>query len=706
MTTTRLLSALLLTAAAALAQNKPVASYKDIKYPPLRSVKVPQPARIEMPNGMTLFLLEDHELPSIGMASMIRTGSRYVPADKAGLGFITGRVMRTGGTATRSGDELDKLLDRLGASVESGIETDAGTAFVSVLKEDVDKALPILSDILRNPAFPEDKVELAKTELRDGISRRNENSHAILQREFGRLIYGRDSGYTRLPQYDTVNSITRGDLVAFHKQFFQPENVILGVWGDFDTADMRAKIEKEFGSWARGGRPKPQVPEVDPAAKMRAGVYVVNKEDVNQSEIQIGGLGGKRNDPDYYANVVLATALGGGFGSRLMNRVRSNEGLAYSTFAAWGAQYDHPGLFFASAGTKSQTTMKALDLIKQELVKIGQSELTDKEFQLAKDSILKGTAFDFDSTSKIVLRLMNYEYSGYPSDYLQRFNENINKVTKADALRVAKQYWNPANMAVLIVGKQADFDQPQTPLGPLTSIDISIPKPKASVVAGATPESLASGKQLLAKVRQAMGGEKLTSVKSVVSKANLTVTTPQGEMSLKTETTRKAGKSLQKMVTPMGEVLQGFDGEKVWMKAGGEVQDAPPAGVAAAKDEAFRETIRLLSASAGLTAQSLGESKLGGKPVEGLLVTDPTAKMQVKLYVDPTTNLVAGRVYSGALFGPPGEVEEVYLDYKDVNGIKFPSHSVLSQNGAKRAELKIDDIVINSEIPDSAFARP
>ncbi|MEP6539670.1 MAG: pitrilysin family protein [Bryobacteraceae bacterium] len=706
MTTTQLVSVLLLTAAAGLAQNKPAVSYKDIKYPPLRSVKVPQPARIEMPNGMTLFLLEDHELPAIGMAAMIRTGSRYVPADKAGLAFVTGRVMRTGGTATRSGDDLDKLLDGLGASVETGIETDAGSAFVSVLKEDVDKALPILSDVLRNPAFPQDKVDLTKTELRDGIARRNESSHAVLQREFGRLIYGTNSGYTRLPQYDTVNSITRADLVAFHKQYYQPENVILGVWGDFNTADMRAKIEKEFGSWARGGHPKPEVPAVDPAAKMRSGVYVINKDDVNQSEIQIGGLGGKRNDPDYYANVVLATALGGGFGSRLMNRVRSNEGLAYSTFAAWGAQYDHPGLFFASAGTKSQTTMKALELIKQELEKIGQSELTDKEFQLAKDSILKGTAFDFDSTSKIVLRLMNYEYSGYPSDYLQRFNENINKVTKADALRVAKQYWNPANMAVLIVGKQADFDKPQTPLGQITSIDISIPKPKAAAVASATPESLASGKALLAKVREAMGGDKLESVKSVVSKANLTVTMPQGEMNLKTETMRKAGKSLQKMVTPMGEVLQGFDGEKVWMKAGGQVQDAPPAGVVAARDEAFRETIRLLSASPGLTVQSLGESKLAGKSVMGLLVSDPAAKQEVKIFVDPATNYVAGRVYSGALFGPPGEVEEVYLDYKDVNGVKFPSHSVLSQNGAKRAELKIDDIVVNSEIPDSAFARP
>ncbi len=706
MRTNRLLSALLITAAAGLAQNKPVASYKDIKYPPLRNVKVPQPTRVELSNGITLFLLEDHELPTVGMAAMIRTGGRYVPIDKVGLAYLTGRVMRIGGTATRNGDDLDKLLDSLGASVESGIEADAGSMFVSVLKEDVDKALPIFSDVMRNPAFPQEKIDLVKTELRDAIGRRNENSHGIAQREFGRLIYGTDSPYARLPQYDTVNSITRDDLVAVHKQFYQPENVIIGVWGDINTAEMRAKIEKEFASWPRGGKPKPQPPAVEEAAKLRTGVFVVNKDDVNQSEILIGGVGGKRNDPDYYANVVLATALGGGFGSRLLNRVRTNEGLAYSTGAAWGAQYDHPGLFFATAGTKSQTTMKALDLVKQELDKIGQSELTDREFSLAKDSILKGTAFDFDSTSKIVLRLMNYEYSGYPSDYLQRFHENIDKVTKADVLRVAKKYWNPGNLAVLIVGKSADFDQPVTPLGKMTSIDISIPKPKSAAVAGATPESLAKGKQLLAKAREAMGGEKLSAVSGVVSKSTLTVTTPQGEMSLKTETTRKGNKSVQKMTTPMGEIMQGYDGAKVWMKAGGAIQEVPPAADAAAKDEAFRETIALLASAPSLTAQALGESKLGGRVVEGLLVTDPATKMQIKLFVDPATNLIAGKVYNGALFGPPGEVEEVYMDFKDVNGVKFPSHAVLSQNGAKRAELKTDEITLNPNVPDSTFARP
>jgi len=192
----------------------------------------------------------------------------------------------------------------------------------------------------------------------------------------------------------------------------------------------------------------------------------------------------------------------------------------------------------------------------------------------------------------------------------------------------------------------------------------------------------------------------------VVSKATLTVTTPQGEMSLKMESTRKGAKSLQTMVTPAGEILQGFDGEKMWVKAMGKIQDVPPNASTSAREEAFRENVALLASPGGLTAQALGESKLGGKTVQGLLVSDPATKMEVKVYVDPATSLLAGKTYMGALFGPPGEVEEVYLDYKEVAGVKFPSHIVLSQNGAKRAELKADDIAVNSNVPDSAFAQP
>jgi len=399
----------------------------------------------------------------------------------------------------------------------------------------------------------------------------------------------------------------------------------------------------------------------------------------------------------------MSTILGGGFDSRLLNRVRSDEGLAYSTGACWQADWDHEGTYFAQAGTKSGTTVKALNLLKEEMRKMGQAEVTDSEFQKAKDSILKGAAFDYDSTGKIIGRLMTYEYYGYPKDTLQRDQEGVRKVTKADVLRVAKQYWNPDNMAVLILGKSADFDQPVASLGDVKMVDISIPKPKEAQVSAATGETLAAGKTLLMAARKAMGGDKLASVKSYSAKGNLSVKTPQGDMSLKTEMTRSLdGRSVQKMVTPMGEMTQGFDGKTVWAKTPAGVQEAPAAQAKAAKEEAFRETISLLQSADKYNAQSLGSVEIGGKKLDGILVKDAASGQEVKLYIDPATKMIAAVRFSGG----GGETEEVYSDYKDVQGVKIPSKVTVSQNGQKRAEVTLDEVTLNPAVTDSMFAKP
>lgn len=457
---------------------QPVRSYKDIKYPPLGKLNIPQPTRFEMPNGMVVYLLEDHSLPLVSVSAMVRTGSRLEPVNKAGLAAITGEVMRTGGTKTRSGDELDEELDRLGGYVETGIGEDSGGGLVSVLKEDADRGLSILADVLRNPKFPEDKIELAKIGQRDAISRRNDDSQAIAFREFNRILYGRESPYGHIPEYRTIRAVGRDDIVDFHKRYFQPENIILGAWGDFDAADMRARIERAFGSWPRGGQPRPSAPEVDPAARARRGVYFINKEDVNQSWVIVGGLGGRRDDPDYYALTVMSTILGGGFASRLFSHVRSQQGLAYGVWSDWGAGWDRPGAFTAVGGTKSETTVKMLNSIRQEIATMAASGVTADELAYGKDSILKGFAFEFDSTGKVVRRIMAYEYYGYPPDYLQRYAENIQKVTREDVQRVARKYLDNEQFLVLVLGREKDFDQPLSTLGQVTPVDVTIPEDK------------------------------------------------------------------------------------------------------------------------------------------------------------------------------------------------------------------------------------
>ncbi len=702
------IAALSLVAAGTLAaQQKPATNYKTLKYPPLHNIQVPVPERIQLPNGIILFLLEDHELPTVNVSARIHTGNRLEPGDKTGLASVAGAVMRSGGTTAITGDKLDDLLDRMGAEVETGIGEDAGTASAFALKENAPQVIHILADVLRNPAFPQDKIDLAKNEIIDGISRLNENKDAIARRELRRILYGKDSPYGRLEEYDTVNAVTRPDLVSFHKMYYQPENVVLGVWGDFKAADMRALIEKEFGSWPKGGQPKPPVPEVEPGAKTRSGVYVIDKPDVNQSTVMIAALGGKRNDPDFYAASVLTQVLGGGFSSRLFNRVRTKEGLAYSTGSGWGAGYDMPGDYMAMASTKSGSTVKALNVIKEEIHKISESEVTDAEIQQAKDSILNGIAFDFDSTGKIVNRLLQYEYFGYPPDFLQRYEDNVRKVTKAELLTVAKKYWDTNKMFVLIVGNTKEFDETLASLGQVTKWDISIPKAKGDAVGAATPESLAKGKQLVAKTRAAMGGDKLTGVKDMVETGNMSLQTPQGAFDLKVESTQTAsGKSLQKMTTPMGEMVQGFDGKVMWAKTPQGVKEAPAGAADEAKEEAFRETVFLLARADTLEAQDLGMVAMGDKQVEAVLVTDPQTKQELKLLIDPATFLLAGKQYTGNLMGAPGEIQEQFLEFKDASGIKIPSKVLIFQNGQKKGEVTVTAVSVNTGVQDTAFAKP
>lgn len=454
----------------------PARDYATLKYPKLREIQIPEVERMTLPNGMRLFLLEDHELPLVNISLRIRTGSMYEPADKIGLASITGEVMRTGGTTTRTGDQIDEELESIAASVETGIGLSSGSASMSVLKQDLDTGLTILADVLMNPAFRQDKIELAKMWHRSMISRRNDNVGAIAGREYSKLIYGPASVYARQEEYATIDNISRDDLVAFHKKYYGPNNAMLAVWGDFDTKQMIEKIEKAFEGWQKVDLDLPKPPPVQ--YEFRKTVNEIRKDDVNQSNIYLGHIGGLMSDPDYFALIVMNRILGGAFTSRLFKNVRSREGLAYSVFGAYSANYEYPGEFYVGCQTKSESTVHAIRAMIKEVEKMQESEVTDEELALAKDSFLNSFVFNFDSKGEIVNRLVTYEYFGYPADFLQKTKTNVERVSKADVLRVAKKHLQPDKLQILAVGRPDDFDEPLSVLGPVNEIDITIPPPK------------------------------------------------------------------------------------------------------------------------------------------------------------------------------------------------------------------------------------
>ncbi|MGZ7078783.1 MAG: M16 family metallopeptidase, partial [Thermoanaerobaculia bacterium] len=317
------LATLVMVAAPAFAQVK---DYKQIKTPPLHKLNMPQPKRIQLDNGMVIFLQEDHELPIIGGHASIRGGERDVPADKAGLVSILARSWRTGGTDSKTGDDLDDFLEARAAQIETGGDDDSLSVGMNVLKGDFDTVFPLYVDVLQHPAFRQEKIDLAKTMINTGISRRNDEPGGIIGREAEKLGYGASSPYTHQPEYATVASITRDDLLAFHKRFVQPNNIIIGFVGDFDAAQLEAKLRQTFSSWPRGPQAPPPTQEMTPA---KPGVYFIAKSDVTQSNIALVAPGTIRNNPDYYALAVMNEVLGGGFSGRLMNELRTKRGLTY-----------------------------------------------------------------------------------------------------------------------------------------------------------------------------------------------------------------------------------------------------------------------------------------------------------------------------------------------------------------------------------------
>ncbi len=478
-----LLLFMLLTNAYISAQQEP---WQKIPIPSLHKFTPQEPTRIQLSNGMVIMLQEDHELPLISATALVKGGSSSEPAAKTGLVSIYASTWRTGGTETKTGDQFDDELEAIAARVETSASTDTTSISFNCLKQNLDQVFAAFLDLLEHPAFREDKIELAKRRMKTAISRRNEEIGSIAGREAAKLGYGPESPYAREAEYWTVDAVTRQDLIAWHKQHFAPNNIIIGLVGDFDSKEMETRLRQAFGSLAKG---TPYNPPQIPVPGPKPGVYLAEKDDVNQSDISLIGLGIRRDNPDYFAVRVMNEIFGGGFSSRLFKNLRATQALAYSVGGGIGASYNHKGLIDISMGTKSGSTVKAIDGLYKQIDDLLSNPPTDAELKQAKDSILNGFIFAYDSPDKILGEQLTYELYGYPKDFLERFRDAVEKVTAADVNRVARKYIDKSKLAVLVVGNPHEFDKPLTTFGQVTKLDITIPTAppgnKTSVAAGA-----------------------------------------------------------------------------------------------------------------------------------------------------------------------------------------------------------------------------
>jgi len=488
-------------------------------------------------------------------------------------------------------------------------------------------------------------------------------------------------------EYEHLARIQRDDLVAFYRRYFFPANLMLAVYGDFSTPEMKARIEKLFAGWTYQQPPVPPFPAVQ--RKPAPGVFLAEKTDVTQTFFQAGHLGGTLRDKDYPALEVMGDILGGGFRSRLFQRVRTQMGIAYSISAYWGANYNHPGLFRAGGSTSSASTVEAIRAVREEIERIRSAPVSEDELKAAKGSVLNSFVFNFDTKAKTLNRLLRYEYYGDPRDFIFQYQKAIEAVSRDDVLRVAKQHLKPEMMTIVAVGNPKEFGQPLAGLGlPVTAIDLSIPEPKQESVQ-ADPASLERGRQLLRRVQQALGGTaRLAAIQDLTVVSELTLA--RGGMKARQTNRWVAPEHLrQDNQLPYGKMTAYSDGKTGWLVSPQGAGPLPPPMIEQVRGELFRIYPRLMLSDRipGRTVNYAGS---------GVLEIS-SGGFAVRLFVDESTGMPIKESYrSAGKAGPAGEIEEVYGEFREIDGVKMPFKITVTQNGEKFAEADISEYKINS----------
>lgn len=439
-----------------------------LKYPPLE-FKLPKTERVVLKNGMILHLLENHELPLVDVTAMVRIGSVYEPAQKAGLAALTGSVWRSGGIVGMSSAELDEKLEFKGAFLETSIGREAGSISFSALTKDVDEVLRLFAELIKKPAFDQKRFEVAKERMVEGIKRQNDDPSTIASREFKRLLLP-NHPMGSIPTLETVARISKQDCANFYKNHVGPESFIVGVSGDFDSADIMEKFEKLFAGFQPAMKKLPEIPPLP--EKVNAGIYVADKK-LQQTVFRSGHFGISRRNPDYYSARVMNFILGGGgFSSRLLKEIRSTRGLAYSVWSYFYGGENSRGGFMTGGETKSASSYEFIQATRDIMRRMIERGVTEKELTLAKESITNSFVFGFDKDAKIVSKYLWLDYYNLPEDYLETFIGGIRNVTRRDVKASAAKYLHPDEMIILAVGDASVISEDMARMGPVTIIKL------------------------------------------------------------------------------------------------------------------------------------------------------------------------------------------------------------------------------------------
>ncbi len=659
-----------------------VAQVDRSKYPepgPAPQINIGNPATFTLPNGLKVFVVENHKLPRVTY-SLVLDRDPILEGDKAGLTSFVGEMLM-GGTTTRSKDELDEAIDRIGGRISAS----STSANASSLKKYNGQLLDLFADVLFNPVFPTSELDKLKKQAISGLAAAKEDPNSIVTVVRNAVMYGKDHPYGETETEKTVENVQVDDIKSYYNSYFKPNIAYLAIVGDITVSEAKALVEKYFSDWERGDVPKHEWPT--PKAPSANKVVLVNRPASAQSVINVGyPLALKPNNPDVIAVSVVAEILGGGASSRLFQNLREDKGYTYGAYGSISPD-ELVARLNTSASVRNAVTDSATQEFIHELNSMGEHTITQNELDLAKASLAGSFGRSLEQPSTIARFAINTELQKLPKDYYQNYLKNLDALTLDQVNTTAAKYVHANNLQITIVGKTDDFADQMARFGDVQYYTVTgDPEVKAAIT-----DASVTAEGVVAKYLQAIGGkEKLAAVNTIKKVGEAEI---QG-MTLTIETVVDKHKGIAVQSTKLGpQVLSKVvvTPDRVTMTAQGQSQELPAEAATIYQSllEIFPE---LAYTTGGATLELDGISK----------VNDEDA-YKMKVSQGSNTSIAYFSVASGLKLKTESELsgEMTIENYGTYDGIQLPETvSMVSKMMPMPLKVVTKTVVINGEISD------
>lgn len=657
---------------------------------PAPAIKIGKPTTFSLPNGLKVFVVENHKLPRVAF-NLVLDRDPLLEGDKAGYVDIAGQLMRAG-TQTRTKEQLDEAVDFIGATLNT---SPTGVYGLSLTKH-TPKLLSLMADVIMNPSFPQAELDKLKKQTKSGLAAQKDNPNAIISKVSDVVMFGKNHPYGEQTTEATVDRITVADCQNYYNTYFRPNIGYLAVVGDITPAEAKTMVEKAFAGWQRGDVPKPTY--TNPVAPAKTSIAIVDRPSAVQSVINIVyPVQLKPYSPETILASVTNDILGGGE-ARLFNNLREKHGYTYGAYSNLSGDR-LVGRFRASASVRTAVTDSAVAEFMNELNAISSSSVTPEELKQTKNGLSGSFVFSLEDPQTVASFAINTARYNLPADFFANYLKSIDATTNADVQAIAKKFIKPGNAYIVVVGKSSEFADKLKKYGDITYYDaegnpVAAPTPTAAVPVGLTAE------QVIDKYIAAIGGKEAV---SKIEDVSMTMSTEVQGRALQIMNRKKAPNRFSMVISMMGnEVMkQTSDGTKVAVGGmqGNSTLEGKEAKAAILTGSLFPE---LHYAENGVKSTLTGTEKVNGKDAYKVVNTTSDGITWSDFY-DVATGLKAQTVITQKT--PAGDQTATvgYSDYKETNGVKFPR--TLSQNlGPVQMALTVDQLDVNKGLKDADFS--